>query len=260
MKYVSNGPQFAHLSLADLLRARDQFHPHLVSKRNVVGTAIGRYLRRRPGVDEDDERTLENSELREDSWPCVLVFVECWVKESEVGKTQELPLSDFVPKTIYLDDGKAVPICVVRAPRVLTPPPPLPPPPAYEDRGRLQGGSRVHARIQQVQHAATLGCLLTDGHKVYALTSRHVAGEEGTPLVTETGIAVGKTSKLQLGRVPFESVYAPWAGRQVFVNLDVALVEVEDLRIWSSGIRDIGPIGPMAALSTHNLSLNLIGA
>jgi hypothetical protein len=43
------------------------------------------------------------------------------------------------------------------------------------------------------------------------------------------------------------------------VNLDAALVEVGDLTRWSSGIQGIGPIGPLAALSTYNLSVNLIG-
>jgi S1/P1 Nuclease len=270
MQFFSSGAGFAHLSLADLLRARDQFHPHLVHKRNVVGTAVGRYLIRsgdpRPGEPDPGAgrprgaRTLENSEIRDYSWPCVIVFVNDWVDETEFGRIGELPASDYIPKTIYLDDGKAVPICVVLAPRVMTPPPPSPEPPRYERIGLLQGGARVTATSQKVTRAATIGCLLSDGHKIYALTSRHVAGQPGEVVKTESGVTIGTTSKLQIGRVPFESVYAPWPGRHVFVNLDVALVELEDLRRWSTGIRQVGPIGPMAALSTYNLSLNLIGA
>jgi hypothetical protein len=270
MQYLSSGPGFAHLSLADLLRARDQFHPHLVHKRNVVGTAVGRYLIRssdpRPGERDTTTgeprppRTLETSEVRDYSWPCVIVFVNEWVDETDFGKIGELPASDYVPKTIYLEDGKAVPICVVLAPRIMTPPSPSPDPPRYEVKGLLQGGARVIATTQNIARAATIGCLLTDGHKVYALTSRHVAGEPGEILKTETGLTIGKTSSLQMGRVPFEKVYVPWSGRQVFVNMDVALVEVENLRRWSTGIRQVGPIGPMVALSTFNLSLDLIGA
>ena len=35
---------FSHLSVKDLLEARDLFHAHLISKQNVVATAIGRYV------------------------------------------------------------------------------------------------------------------------------------------------------------------------------------------------------------------------
>ena len=42
MDFLSADPQFSSLSLQDLLRARDQFHAHLLHKANVVGTAVGR--------------------------------------------------------------------------------------------------------------------------------------------------------------------------------------------------------------------------
>lgn len=265
MDYLSSGNRFAHLSLEDLLRARDQFHAHLVHKRNVIGTAVGRYLIRKgdpwPGQGErppgpKPPRTLEGSEIRDYSWPCVLVFVDRWVDESQIGSIGELPASDYVPKTIYMEDGKSVPICLVLAPPVMTPPSPRPAP--FVDSNRLQGGHAIISETQHVPHRGTIGCLLTDGHKVYALTSRHVAGGAGETL--SNGVAkIGVTSPLQLSRVPFEKAYAPWPGKQVFVNLDVALVEVDDLRRWSSGIQSIGAIGPLAALSTQNLSLNLIG-
>ena len=275
MDFLSSGARFANLSLADLLRARDQFHPHLVHKRNVVGTAVGRYLIRQSDPwpnEQDDEshdastpgeekrkepRTLENSEVREYSWPCVLVFVDRWVDESQFGKIGEIPASDYVPKTIYLDDGKAVPICVVLAPRDTSPPPRTTPPRMRE--GRLEGGYPIHTTVQNVEHTGTIGCLFTDGNKVYAMTSRHVAGEPGKELEAANGVAIGATSGLQLGRRPFEEVYAPWPGRNVFVHFDVALVEVSDLRKWSSGIYSVGAVGPLAPLSTYNLSLNLIG-
>ena len=44
MDILSPTIDFSTLSLLDLVRARDQFHPHLMHKANVVGTAIGRYL------------------------------------------------------------------------------------------------------------------------------------------------------------------------------------------------------------------------
>ena len=39
--------RFASLSTKDLLEARDQYHWHLIHKRNVVATAVGLYLIRK---------------------------------------------------------------------------------------------------------------------------------------------------------------------------------------------------------------------
>ena len=36
--------EFSSLSLKDLIEARDLYHFHLMSKANVVGTAVGLYL------------------------------------------------------------------------------------------------------------------------------------------------------------------------------------------------------------------------
>jgi len=62
---------------------------HLAHLDHVVATAIGRYRIRRKDPDSDnakdwkargynDPRTLENTVVREWSWPCVLVFVDDW--------------------------------------------------------------------------------------------------------------------------------------------------------------------------------------
>src|ERR1044072_8214666 len=96
MDYFPSQPPFSSLSLLDLLGARDQFHVHLMHKANVVGTAIGRYLIRKtepyPTAKNQPARsgpkyarTLENSEVRDYSWPCVLVFVSRWVEEDRFG-------------------------------------------------------------------------------------------------------------------------------------------------------------------------------
>ena len=42
---------FNHLNIPDLLAAREQYHVFLTKHPNVVATAIGRYLIRKPGVD-----------------------------------------------------------------------------------------------------------------------------------------------------------------------------------------------------------------
>src|SRR6185295_18873819 len=77
---------FAHLSLTDLLTARDLYHVFLMRHPNVVATAVGRY-RIRSGDSWPNERRqhhgkgarrLSNSEVRPYSWPCILVFVKAW--------------------------------------------------------------------------------------------------------------------------------------------------------------------------------------
>jgi hypothetical protein len=115
---------FASLSLKDLIEARDLFHYHLINKKNVVSTALGLYRIRihDPWPSEDDpnpdprrthsRRTLSNSEVRPYSWPCVYAFVSDWKEESQLAETNP---SDVVPKTLYLPDGRSVPVCVIEA-------------------------------------------------------------------------------------------------------------------------------------------------
>lgn len=40
----SYNQNYSHLSIRDLIEARELFHVHLINKKNVVATAIGRYL------------------------------------------------------------------------------------------------------------------------------------------------------------------------------------------------------------------------
>src|SRR5689334_194068 len=89
---------YSSLSLRDLLEARDTYHYHLLSKANVVGTAVGYYLIRKdeawpskpgegksPPAKKTYPRTLFNSEVRDYSWPCVLAFVRSWAAETAFG-------------------------------------------------------------------------------------------------------------------------------------------------------------------------------
>src|SRR5690242_1311169 len=91
---------FNHLSIKDLVEARDMFHVHLMNKKNAIATAIGRYLIRLSDLDENghmkerkgppiqkEERNLANSIVIDISWPCILVFVESWEKEEDLLKT-----------------------------------------------------------------------------------------------------------------------------------------------------------------------------
>lgn len=99
---------YNNLSVRDLVEARDMFHAHLINKRNVVATAIGRYRVRMMDIDENNQirrkstnesRTLDNSLVIEGSWPCILVFVETWEDPAAlIGRET----NDLVPKTIYM--------------------------------------------------------------------------------------------------------------------------------------------------------------
>lgn len=165
---------FSLLSLRDLLAARELFHLHLINKLNVVATAVGRYrIRKHPqnGASAKSEaahpkRTLANSEIRPDSWPSILVFVDKWVQTDDLTHPQ-----DAVPPAIYMPNGQKVPICVVEAERDEVRP---------EGEAHfsfpasvLGGGFPVVCDVQGQEHVASVACLVTDGHKTYALTNRH---------------------------------------------------------------------------------------
>src|SRR5262245_32437187 len=249
MDILSPTIDFNTLSLLDLLHARQQFHPHLIHKANVVGTAVGRYLIRRDDPDPSatdtltgrtartpkPARTLANSEVRPHSWPCILVFVSRWAKQQDFGPRSEYGLVDYVPKRIYLEDGRVVPICVVEA--ALEEEASAPAIPVKPAAAKLSGGIPIVTRVQNVDRVASLGCLFTDGHTTYIATSRHVAGEPGTYLRARIGmedVGIGRVSSKQMGLLPFEKLYTGLPGKHLFVNTDLALVEVEDLTAWSA--------------------------
>ena len=175
--------EFSMLNLADLLAARERNHFELMRKQHVVGTAVGLYLIRKsdPWPRKNDlrrsrgqrpPRTLDNSEVRDYSWPCVLVFVDQW--KSELA----LPVNDRVPDALYLDERRKVPVCVVWAPKQDAPSD-VPIRPVVYPSHRIGGGFPVIADVQGRQHVASIGCLVRDGHFVYALTNRHVTGPAG---------------------------------------------------------------------------------
>ncbi|HVE17359.1 MAG TPA: hypothetical protein VNB29_11525, partial [Chthoniobacterales bacterium] len=253
---------FSRLSVKDLVEARDLYHHHLVNKANVVGTAIGLFLIRNSeaGKKSLEPRTLENSSVQEKSWPCVLVFVDKWADPADFGWQKPYTSQDMVPTALYMPDGRVVPVCVVKVDPAETP--------ASSgiwrwQKGILGGGSPVRVTVQNQEHVATAGCLVSDGHTVYALTNRHVAGKEGTPIFSRTGgesSAIGWSSEKQLTRLPFETVYPGFPGKQVYSTMDVGLVEVADVNEWSSEMIGLGPVGPISDLSETNLTLRVIGA
>ncbi|WP_020065706.1 Nal1-like putative serine protease [Paraburkholderia caledonica] len=273
MSPLSTQQNFQSLSLKDLLEARELYHWHLSNKANVVGTAVGLYLIRKddpwPGDNADSDRsrsplekgirTFDNSEVRPYSWPAVIVLVRNWVDATEFGFGKVDP-DHMVPRTLYMPDGRAVPVCVVAVQE--TEPSTKAPADTRWPSTYIGGGCPLLAQAQGVERTASVGCLVTDGHTTYALTNRHVCGEPGSPVkarlrgaVAEIGIA----SERQLTREPFTSVFPEFPGSRSYLTLDIGLVEVHDVNDWSSqpfGIE--GTPEEIADLNELSLSLRLV--
>ena len=260
MGVLSGSVNFSSLSLKDLLAARDAYHWHLMNKANVVGTAVGLYLIRKAGVDRTTPRTFENAEVRENSWPCVLVLVNDWMASTEFGGAGGIDPSHMVPRTLYLADGRAAPVCVVlvkpgvanNAAPALTKWP----------ESYIGGGCPIFATVQGEEKRASVGCLVSDGHRTYALTNRHVAGEAGTPISASLRgnfTEVGHASSKQLTRERFEDVFPTFTLQRTFLTLDAGLVDVKVASDWTSkpfGIE--GELGAVADLNEANLGTQLI--
>jgi hypothetical protein len=265
---LSAHQDFSVLSLSDLLLARDKNHVDLMRRQNVVGTAVGYYLIRHndpwPKTSHEQKsaghrtpRTLGNSGIRPYSWPCILVFVNEWMAE------KDLPWTDRVPPALYLEDNRKVPVCVVEAPlqeRIET----IVESPLFPT-SRIGGGFPVAAEVQGFEHIASIGCIVSDGHTAYALTNRHVTGEPGEPIYTKVGgtmIRIGESARerLQLRRLPFQKLYPNWAGKDVYVNLDIGLIRIDDLTQWTAQVYGVGTVGAIADLGPDNISLRLIDA
>ncbi len=125
----------------------------------------------------------------------------------------------------------------------------------------IGGGFPIRVDVQNSVHIASVGCLVTDGHTIYALTSRHVAGPEGTTVYTQSrhGVnLVGRSGAKQLTKCDFSLLYPEFPSVKTLVNLDVGLVEVDDIHRWTTQVYGIGRIGPLLDLSTKTISLQLI--
>lgn len=259
--------EFSSLSIADLLEARHAYHVHLASLDHVVGTAIGKYLIRDKDPDARDPerrlenpgpavRTLTNSVVRPWSWPCVLVFVDRWATPAQLGRHPE----QFVPPRLYLPDGRVVPTCVVYAVRDRK----APAPPLYGldfADGLIGGGYPVLSSVQGEERIGSLGCLATDGHSVFALTNRHVAGPPGQVAYTVADgerVRIGESDGRTLGKVDFARAYPGWEAPRTQVNLDAGLVRVDDLSQWTAQVFGIGELGRLVDANVDTLSLDLI--
>src|SRR4029077_17279187 len=143
--------------------------------------------------------------VRPYSWPCVLAFVEKWEDESEFGTKGKYDPDELVPKTLYLPDGRRVPVCVISAPRELETEQRTPSGIAFPTNN-IGGGYPIIADVQGREHIATIACLVSDGHEVYALTNRHVTGAPGEILQSELNgerVVIGRTAAGSVDRLTF---------------------------------------------------------
>jgi hypothetical protein len=233
----------------------------------VIGTAIGRFLIRRQDKDFKDPygqekrfqstpRTLVNSGIRKWSWPCVLVFVESWLTKEEMREQPD----EVVPPLLYLPDGRVVPTCVVCAGLDEEPLRPLR---GVNFPSRLVGGGYpVLTDVQNSQHVGSLGCLVTDGESIYALTNQHVigaAGREALTLINGKRRRIGASSDRQIGKKAFGAVYKGFPEIRAFSNLDAGLVRLEDVNNCTAQVFGLGELGPLIDANVNTLTLDYIG-
>ncbi|HEX8084515.1 MAG TPA: hypothetical protein VF529_09515 [Solirubrobacteraceae bacterium] len=269
----SDEPDFAALSLVDLLEARDQYHVHLVRQRNVIATAVGRYLVRdeegeaaettlaerlqlRPGA--RPPRTLENSSVRSWSWPCVICFVDRWMDAKEIRADPDA----MVPRRLYLADGRMVPTCVVLAPPASAQSGPEGPALLSFPTALMGGGYACLSDVQGQERVGSIACIVSDGVGIYALTNRHVAGPPGqevSTLVQGTEVRVGRAAGRSVNRVSFADAYPGFAGRRMELAIDAGLIEIEDVQEWTTQVFGVGRLGEMLDLGPESLSLGLVG-
>ena len=264
---MNNRSNFSQLSLSDLVEARDLFHVHLINKKNVIATALGRYLIRHSDFDEHgmfrssgdkSPRTLQNSMVADISWPCILVFVSHWESEADLIGSDS---SDIVPKTIYMPDGRTIPVCVVLSGESEQPDEQLELDKLRFPDNLMGGGFPVYVKSQGETHIASIGCVVSDGHTYYALTNKHVSGDEGELIYTLLGKAetlVGKSSGRSLSKIKFTELYPGWKGEHLLVCCDAGLIRIEDVKQWKTDILGVPAMGGIFDLNTYNLSLALI--
>lgn len=260
--------EYDALSMLDLLEAREQYHIHLMRHPKVVATAVGYYRIRHgdtpPGapnpVKGTGPRTLTNSEVRSYSWPAILVFVDEWVAVGDFGHGRTYDPDEIVPATLFIPDGRRVPVCVIEAPR--DPVSPDTPKVIRRPLNNIGSGHPVFIDVQGRDHVATIACIVTDGHKAYGLTNRHVTGEAGEDLSSELGgrsQPIGVSSPEQVTRAPFSDVYPTWPGKSVYINMDAGLIDISNVNNWTAKLQDGSVMGPMVDLSAANFPMSLLG-
>jgi hypothetical protein len=258
--YLKEVRSYQALSIRDLLEARDAYHVFLMRKKNVIGTAIGKYRIRKKDVPRTEPKTLENTELQEYSWPCVIAFVDTWIDIGKFGKRGGISTDEVLPERLFLPDGREIPVCVIKA--------------AWQQKRQktilqmkfpgsvIGGGYPVMTRVQGEERWSTLSCLVSDGRLTYGLTNSHVAGRPGENLLTMRNgnmVKIGVSAQKQLQKKPFTEVYEGFAGKHSLVNLDIGLIELTDLEEITARVFGLEELKGIADVNHDTLSLRLVG-
>lgn len=260
---------FANLTLAELLSARDAWHIPLTNMHNVICTAIGRYRFRdddEPGLrkrkETSEPRTFSNSRITNDSYACVLVLVDEWLSVGQFGDgDSDLSRTHLIPEFLYTSDGLVAPTCVVKVELAGRTRGVALADLSYPD-GMLGGGCPLLIEVQGVERVGTAGCLVTDGERRYVLTARHVAGEAGRDVFSigrGTRSLIGKASAKRVGDVPMSELFPPLPMGKAMATLDAGLVDIDDADTWTSQIFSLGEIDAPADMNASNISLELLG-
>lgn len=266
MTYFPPKRDFSSLSVRDLLDAREAYHIHLAHFPNVVGTAVGRFLLRKKEAGdyrdkskygESEPRRLDNTVVRPWSWPSVIVFVNEWLTLEDLKKDP----SKAIPKVLYLSDGRVVPTCIVDARPAPGASPGVTDPAFPSDL--IGGGYAVLTDVQGQEHLGSIGCLVSDGDRTFALTNRHVAGDIGREiysLIRGERRRIGTTAEMRERHKRFSDVYPGWpGGDRVFVTMDAGLIQLDDVNQWTAQVYGVGELDDVADLNVDTISLDLIG-
>ncbi|MGO4378389.1 hypothetical protein AB4Z19_08960 [Pseudoduganella sp. RAF19] len=257
------------LSVRDLLEARDHYHLHFANLPTVIGTAIGRYRIRRDDknfASEDaerggadlGERTLANSDFRDWSLPCVLVFVKEWLSREFTAQHPELA----VPPLLYLPDGRKVFTCPILVekrehdlPSADT---------AVYGANKFGPNFQVYVSDQGTSRMGVASAIVEDGACAYALISRHLSSgaDVGTPVTAlprAQRALIGRVTARAVDGLPLQDIYPGFAGQGAQLTLDAALVKLDNVPACTPQYLGIGTMGQPIDLSAETLSLDLIG-
>jgi len=258
---------YTSLSVKDLLDAREAYHVYLSSLKNVCATAIGRYFihekdwyannapnhpRPKNYPRTREAKTFANTVIRPWSWPCVLVFVREWDDKKNLGP-------DAVPQTLYLSDGRVVPVCVIemRIDDELPPPANGPVNPSS-----LLGGGYTCKRVHQHEEGfGTIACLVKKKGTYYALTNTHVAGgenEEVCSFIRNDYHPIGKTSNIEIERVTFNELFPGWANYSALMTIDAGLIRIDNIQDWTAQVFGIGEIDEVYDATPCTITLDLV--
>ena len=98
----------------------------------------------------------------------------------------------------------------------------------------IGGGCVLSSTVQGDERFGSVGCLVTDGRRTYALSNAHVVGEPGSEVFSYfrgRRERVGVAANRQLRKLPFPQAYPGWPGDSVLLNADVGLVDADAGRI-----------------------------